>query len=122
MVGNLTNFSFNERGNLVVTLTPEGREEIADIREAHPEWSDNDIFIELTEHYWTNGWTIVSPADIGALINDDCIILSEDVDYDDHGNLLGIGLLYWYPDYQLFSEVEVMLRDGFVVMQKENEE
>lgn len=119
MIGNLTDFSFDELGNLVVTLTDEGREELAYMREQQPEWNDDTIFVELIESHWTNGWEFLSVQELGALMSDDALILCHDAIRDEDGTLLGVENVYFYHDYQIRSEVDALLRDGFVVLGKE---
>lgn len=116
MVGNFVDFTFDERGNLVITLLPEGREEIEDRRSVGN--SDLDIFYSITESYWTNGWSFVSAEEIGALMDDYTIFLTQERIEDDDGNLLSVGPVYYYPGDQIRSEVDAMINDGFVVMRK----
>lgn len=119
MVGNLTDFSFDERGNLVITLTDEGREEALDMREQHPDWGDIEIFVELIESYLCNGWELLHVEELGELMSDDALILSQDAMRNDDGDLLSVENIYFFHDYQLQSEVDVMLSDGLVVLGKE---
>lgn len=116
MVGNLVDFSFDKRGNLVVTLLDEGREAVEEMRE-DDRLTDNDIFVELTEYYWCNGWDRIRPGDL-ALFDDYRIAFAQDRIEDDYGNLLDLGSVYTYDNYQIDSEVDAMLRDGYVVLTK----
>lgn len=116
MVGNFVDFTFNESGNLVITLLPEGRERAGEMLEGgHGEY---DIFYEITESYWTNGWSFVRSEEIGALMDDRTIFLTQERIEDDDGNLLSVGPVYYYPEDQIRSEVDAMINDGFVVMRK----
>lgn len=116
MVGNFVDFTFDERGNLVITLLPEGREEIEEMLGGGS--SEYDIFYEITESYWTNGWSFVRAEEIDALVDERTIIMTQERIEDDDGNLLSVGPVYYYPEDQIRSEVDAMINDGFVVMRK----
>ena len=73
--------------------------------------------------YWGgpvgNGWSLVSPEDIGAL-TDDPYMVSDAHIWDDHGNvdpeLLRAANVYYYPKYQTTDILEEVYREGFAVL------
>jgi hypothetical protein len=101
-------------GNLEITLLPEGKEFVLETQ-SDPEKNiaSNDFFYELVEWQTCNGWDYVQPEEIGALTSS--LILSEHTERDDQGTLVQIGRVFWFPNYQVESEVETLLEKGKVV-------
>ena len=99
---------------LRISLTPEGREELMDKRNADGTWKagTDSILADLLEDHLANGWEIVPPEDIAALTS--APILSDSAQRDDQGKLTGIGDCWWFQNYQIESELETMLDKGFV--------
>lgn len=106
----LTDFTFDNDGNLVITVTPEAHAEVA-------AWDDQDTdaaFLELIQDQLVNGWEVLRPEDIGALT--DALILSDEVTRNEDGVVVDVGRLFsnigWY---QVYSAVEEALTaDGAV--------
>jgi hypothetical protein len=112
-------------GKLRIKLTPAGREELEgqlltdgeEYRDSDPtgyQWKrgHNEIFHDLLEDHLCNGWEMVPPEDIGALTSSP--ILSDSAVRDDDDKLTSIGDVYWFPEYQVKSELEELLEKGFV--------
>lgn len=99
-----------DNGNLSLTLTKDGEEELLDKGENINE--DEKLLQELLEDAFGNGWTYIYPEQIDALTN--APIIGYDVDIDDKGVLVNVDKVWWYPDYQIKNPIEVMLRDGSV--------
>lgn len=99
-----------DNGNLSLTLTKEGEEELLDKGENINE--DEKLLQELLEDAFGNGWTYIYPEQIDALTN--APIIGYDVEIDDKGVLVNVDKVWWYPDYQIKNPIEVMLRDGSV--------
>jgi hypothetical protein len=99
---------------LRITLTPAGREELVDKRNADGTWKSgtDSILADLLEDHLCNGWEIVPPEDIAALTS--APILSDSTQRNDQGKLTKIGDCYWFPQYEVESEIETMLEKGFV--------
>jgi len=96
---------------LKITLTPEGREHIADHRDDE---GDERTFYDLIESHLCNGWTLVNPQDIGALT--EAVILSDDVEIADDGRIVHVGSVYAnIHNYQITSPVDALLADGVVI-------
>lgn len=114
----LTSFTIDHAGNLRIELTDAGREDWAEIvaeREAH---GIDSAFLLLIEHQLCNGWEILTPEEIGALTSS--IILAEEAERDEDGDLVSIGRIYWNPRYQVDDEIERMESDGFLVYESAN--
>lgn len=103
------NFTKTKSGNLRIKLTREGRAEIRD----NPDRSDN-AFFNLIEYQLGNGWETIAPEEIGALT--DAIIISDECERDDHGDLIKCGRVYSNIDYyQVESDIDRLLRNGELI-------
>ena len=100
-------------GDLAIVLTRDGREEFERIEEMRSEHGVNTALETLLEDHLGNGWELVPPEDIGALTS--APILSDEIERDDDGEITEVGRVYWYPDYQVRDEIEV-LRERLVVV------
>jgi hypothetical protein len=110
MSGKYTKFEKQANGNLRIVLLPEARIEVEEI--ASKEMDADSRLAETIEWQLSNGWSLLRPEDIGALT--EAPILSEEVDYDDQGNIDQVGTVYWYPQYDVFDPVGQLLTNGFV--------
>lgn len=102
----------NEDG-ITLKLTPAGREELLDHREGDG-WDKptDSILYDLLEDWLCNGWEMVPPEDIGALTS--APILSDEVERDDNGEITKVGAVYWFPDYAVTCELDVLADNGEV--------
>jgi hypothetical protein len=107
---NLVDFT-KKNGSLVIKLLPEGREFLKGKQDAE-NWKKgtNPIFLELIEYQLSNGWDLILPEDICALTSS--LILSDEAEYNNTGELVKIGRVYWFPDYAVVCELEVLLEKG----------
>lgn len=113
MTAQLVDFIKQENGNLRIELLPERREEVEEIQRRE----DIGIFhkfLGVIEWQLGEGWDIIRPEEIASLISDECPVLSDEATYDDHGEAETIGRVYWFPDYQIYDEVEILLEKGFI--------
>lgn len=110
MAGKYVEFDTQTNGNLHITLLPEAREDVQEI--ASQQLTSDNKLAEVIEWHIGNGWSFVDPADIGALT--EAPILSEDIDYDDHGNVQHVGAVYWYSEYEVKDPVAQLIENGFV--------
>ncbi len=99
-------------GNLVITLTPEGRESITDAQAVGPNIDAEQFMHDLFEWQTCNGWEWIAPEEIGALT--DAPILSDDAARDDEGRLTNIGRVFWFPNCQVESAVQTLRERGTV--------
>lgn len=111
MAGKYVEFDTQANGNLRITLISESREDVQEIASLRELTADGKLH-EVIEWQLANGWTLVPAEDIGALT--EAPILSEDIDYDDHGNVQHVGVVYWYPEYEVKDPVAQLLENGFV--------
>ena len=101
-----------------ISLTNEGRVELTDLKKDDT-LSPNDIFVRLIEYHLCNGWELVSPENIGALTSS--LILSDDYSIlDESSNIFEYEYhaAYWFPEYQVRSELKDMEQYGFVEFAK----
>lgn len=99
----LVDFTKGPNG-LTITLLPEGRDELqqkiddaandseAERFEIDPIGADN-VFLELIEYQLCNGWETIKPEECGALT--DGLILTDDAERNDDGDLIALGRVYW---------------------------
>jgi len=100
-------------GYLHITLTDEGRAELAELAD-YPSASSLDLFPDLIDHQLGNGWERILPEEVGALT--DATILTDDCERDENGKLVTCGRVYSNIDYyQIESDVERLLRLGCLV-------
>lgn len=115
----LTDLTKLPDGDLKVTLTEEGREELAAWGDDYRPW---DAILALLEHHLCNGWENLAPETIGALT--DCeLILTDDIEWDDEReNIVHLGRAYWHEAYQVEDPVEALRAGGLVLKGVGNEE
>ncbi len=110
MSGKYTEFEKQAGGNLRIVLLEEARESVQEI--AAKEIDADSRLAETIEWQLTNGWSLVRPEDVGALT--DAPIVTEDIDTDNQGNVLHVGTVYWYPQYDVSDPVAKLLENGYV--------
>ena len=71
---------------------------------------------EVIEWQPGNGWSWVRPEEIGALT--DAPILSDDIEYDDEGEVVRVGVVYWFPQYDVADPVAQLLASGSVEFER----
>ena len=111
MAGKYVEFDTQLNGNLHITLLPEAREDVQEIASSQELTADNKL-AEVIEWHLGEGWSFISPEDIGALT--DAPILSDDIDYDEYGKVRHVGAVYWYSEYEVKDPVAQLLENGFV--------
>ncbi|MGB3207409.1 MAG: hypothetical protein WBB28_20685 [Crinalium sp.] len=75
-----------------------------------------DAFAELFEWYLCNGWELVVPEQIGALVDDDAILISDNCYTDDNGDIETIDCIYYHPYSAITGETNTLLEEGKLVM------
>jgi hypothetical protein len=111
-----TEFSFTQQGDLQIDLTSDGKEKLANLLNAHTDWNDDEILLELIDEYLMKGWRIIPPEQIRAMRN--LLILSKNVKYDEEGNISRLDDAYWHPNDQLGIVSKILLQRGYVVFEK----
>lgn len=110
----LTDF-IKEKGNLKIVLTDAGRKELPDIVEMFGGIA-TDQMIEMINYHLCNGWETIQPHEIGALTS--CpLILNDEVERDEDGNVVKVGRVYWHESYQVEDAFEVLLKEGSITLQ-----
>jgi hypothetical protein len=107
-------------GNLLIELSGEPTDYE---KQFYLDLSPINALCELldTSGYIGNGWQFLKPEDIGALISDTCPIISNDVDIEDDGSISHIGDIWYYPDYAVSNEIEILFEKGSVIFEKVRE-
>ena len=98
-------------GDLVWSLTDDGREEIADLLASGLD--DHRIFFDLAEDFLANGWETIRPEEVGALT--DATIISDDCERNDAGDIVKIGRVWWDANYAARSTVGELANGNTVV-------
>jgi hypothetical protein len=109
MGGKYVDFEKLPNGNLKLTLNDEGREELVDYLSNYPTIHD------LMESQLCNGWDRVQPEEVGGLTGCD-LIISDDVERDDDGDIVKVGGVYWHPNYAIEDPVETLRDTGSFVL------
>ncbi len=115
-----TEFAITARGDLRITLTAQGRVDLERLLTQHPDWDDDEIFMELIDYQLANGWYVVLPSQIRTQTQS--LILSNAVTYDEYGNVVNIGAAYWYPNYRRESYTAALFKEGFVTFDQGNDD
>lgn len=105
--------NFVKEANQLRIILLENRQDLVDELAYHPEWDDDMRLEETIEYEICNGWSWIK---IGALTS--APILTDDVIFDDEGDVVEIGAVYYYNEYAIKDPVEVLLEDGYVIFQK----
>jgi hypothetical protein len=107
-----TNFEI-VNGDLLISLTPHGMDAIEAAQSENQNIDSDDFMREFFEWETCNGWEWIAPEEIGALTNSP--ILSDCVDRDDQGLLARVGVVYWFPNYQIESAIQTLSVTGKVI-------
>lgn len=91
----------DDGGNLVFQLLPDGRELLKENATVPDSW----VFAELFEDFLANGWTLLHPADIGALTGCEIIVTDDTT-------------VWWHERYQVESFTKRLLSDGHAILRK----
>jgi hypothetical protein len=111
-----TEFLIVPEGDLRITLTSEGKQQLEQLLKLHADWNDDEIFIELIDEHLALEWKIVPPAQIRA--TRDLLILSDSVEFDGNGNIVHLDSAYWHPSNQLGMVSKILLKDSYVIFEK----
>ncbi len=107
--------------SVMIQLTEDGKAFLTDARSEDdhgevywaPDW--DTVFTGLLEPLVVDSdWEILHPEEVGGLTS--APILGYDTQRDDSTNdLLHVGHVYWYPDYQVLDPLDVLYTEGEVV-------
>lgn len=110
MTGKYTEFEKQANGNLRIVLLPEARDDVQEI--GSKELDADTKLAQVIEWQLSNGWSMVRPEDVAALT--DAPLITEDIDTDNQGNVLHVGIVYWYPEYEVRDPVAQLIENGSV--------
>jgi len=105
--------SEDSSGNLVITVTDEGREEIKDAYDSGKK-SPDDVLYDIFEGAIGNGFTWIAPETIGALTDAPIIGLDVSIDDDGYPQLDRDSKVWWYPEYQISDPMEDLAELGTI--------
>ena len=109
-------FSMTDTGALRITLTAQGNLHLERLLTQHPDWDDEEIFIELIDHQLNQGWYIVPAEQVRAQTAS--LILTNSARYDGAGNLINTGDVYWYPHYELEPYTTSLFKRGHIIFER----
>jgi len=111
-----TEFLITDQGYLRITLTAQGKLDLERLLNRHPDWNDTEILLELIDYQLNHGWYIVPAEQVRAQTQS--IILTESTTYDDQGNLVMTGDVFWYPQHGLESYTTGLSKRSYIVFEK----
>lgn len=110
-------FNILPSGNLELAIEDDlDREELQESYDKAQNHRDHGVLADLLEF---TGWTPngrlyqVAPESIGALT--DAPILTDDMSFSDDGRQEVVGKVWWFPNYQVESFAETLIKAGRVV-------
>ena len=115
------NLRFTETENRLI-IEPVDRdhflEEIHDWENCSSLESDIELLREMDGIFspCCNGWDIIPPEEVGALVSDDTILLSQEKEEDDQGNIVSLGKLYYQTLAHHGSLVDQIIEKGYAVL------
>jgi|GEM_PF-2409048 len=119
--GEYVTFSLDNDKDLVISLnkniTKKSRKEFLDDTK---DYHSDQRFMELIEDFLCNGWDWVNAEDIGALT--EAPLLTNDIEIDDQGNVIKVGIIYKYEMYQVYDPVEEIFSEGKIILTKHEPE
>lgn len=107
-----TNLEILPNGNLKVTLTEDGKNELPDLKEKYGE-NDEAIIIDLLEYNLCNGYSIVAPEHIGALTAS-LMIADSFIDEETTQEELDRINVWWFPNYMVQSYLDGIDSEGVI--------
>jgi hypothetical protein len=111
-----TEFSFTDDGDLRIALTTQGRQFIEDRLALLPQWTDTELFLELIDDQLMHGWYVVPTQQIRT--RSQSVLLTRQVQYDEHGGVTFVGAVYWYPRAGLEAYIGALQGKGSLLFKK----
>lgn len=106
----MINFTVLENGKLRLTLSSDGnKDEVIEIVERQ---AAIHALVELTEHYWKNGWGILGADDLSQMSSAPVIAEGHAVEGDGSNTLWGKA--WYYPNYAIYNPLKKMLENDHV--------
>jgi len=99
-------------GDLRIVRTV-GRTLFRDIQNVRDWLGINAALRVLLDDHLQNGWEEIKPEEIGALTS--ALLISDEAERSDEGELTKVGRLYWNERYQVDDEIEELRQRGVVL-------
>lgn len=100
-------------GTLRISLTDEGRQTLDEFERIRERFGIDAAIRELLEDHLCGVWDEVFPEEIGALTS--AMLLTDDVERDEKGQITRIGRVYWNPCYAVMDEIHELRARSCVV-------
>lgn len=101
-------------GRLKISLTTTGRHGFDDFERIRDEHGIDEAIRQLLEDRLCGVWEEILPEEIGALTS--AMLLSDDVERDDHGEITQIGRVYFNSYYAVMDEIQELRERSCVVL------
>lgn len=114
-----TDFEVLPNGNLKISLNKNGKDDLIELKEKHEKIGTLQIWWELNEGMFTNGYSEIQPEQIGALTSAP-IISDGFIDEETTKEEFKQTKFWWFPNYMVIDEVAELFEKGFVIFDKVN--
>lgn len=105
-----------KKNSLELVPNPDGIEEARSLlNDDHT--SSDDKLLQMIEFQIGNGWSWLSPSDIGAMTS--APIISDEVFQNDHGDIVLVGRVYWHSNYAVEDPIARFAEGKSVTFQAE---
>ena len=109
---------FTENGN-VLEIRVADKEEFEYILRERDRMEESDhwawlraLDVGLDSNYQYETYQRVMPEQVGALT--DSTLIAKNAETDDDGEIISTEWIAWYPDYQIRSELAVLIKNGVI--------
>lgn len=96
---------------LKIILPAEHKEEL---RQALTMSGSVDTWHEMLEWHTANGWNVPSMDDFALCSNP--FLLTDEIMYDEVGNMVNCGLVYYYQNHETQCPIEQLLEHGIILL------
>ena len=112
--GTYVDFEKIANDRLRISLADEGRHAIDEFERIRDRCGVDAAIRELLDDHLCNGWEEVFPEEIGTLTS--AMLLSDDVERDDEGQVTRIRRVYFNPCYAVMDEIQELRERSYVVL------
>src|SRR4051794_18485782 len=109
-------FTINDVGNLVITLTEDGVVELKRLLTIYPDWQDKEIFLELLDDQLVESWYSIEPEEIRT--QSKSLLLTDSIQHDKEGNITQTGNIYWFPNCEVSGYTQPLLTARQIIFQR----
>ena len=111
----MATFKQLENGDLELSIDNNDCEAIIEMRE-EKSMADGDIFLDIFEKQFCNGYAMVLPENIGAL-TDGILISDTIIDEETTKEETDSAKIWHNPNYQIESEIDVLINYGKIIFE-----